>query len=185
MRPAQTRTVPLAFHVLASTRRPTAGTSLGLLPARVVRCWSRSFASSISSPHPPACWQRTMTKVGKSDREGTLRRNAWQRQGCADRGRSRLLNSNELQGLLPFDIPPHLVVAPWMLTNRPVPRNCLHGDSALPPERVHKVGEVFGINRELPVNYVSRQGIDDKLIDNLTRDHHIVIFGAQNKARPA
>ena len=38
------------------------------------------------------------------------------------------------------------------------------------PERTHKVGEVFGINRDLPVNYVMRQGIDDKLIDNLTRD---------------
>jgi hypothetical protein len=70
-----------------------------------------------------------------------------------------------------------------MLTNRPVPRNCLHGDSALPPERVHKVGEVFGINRELPVNYVSRQGIDDKLIDNLTRDHHIVIFGSSKQGK--
>src|ERR1700730_2032620 len=102
---------------------------------------------------------------------------------CADRGRSRLLNSNELQGLLPFDIPPHLGVAPWMLINRPVARNCLHGDSALPPERVHKVGEVFGINRELPVNYVSRQGIDDKLIDNLTQDHHIVIFGSSKQGK--
>jgi hypothetical protein len=51
---------------------PPPGHPSGCSPARVVRCWSRSFASSISSPHPPACWQRTMTKVGKSDREGTF-----------------------------------------------------------------------------------------------------------------
>jgi hypothetical protein len=51
---------------------PPPGHPSGGSPARVVRRWSRSFASSISSPHPPACWQRTMTKVGKSDREGTF-----------------------------------------------------------------------------------------------------------------
>ena len=44
------------------------------------------------------------------------------------------------------------------------------------PERTHKVGEVFGISRDLPVNYVLRKGIDDKLIDNLTRDHHVCDF---------
>jgi hypothetical protein len=54
---------------------------------------------------------------------------------------------------------------------------------ALPPERIHKVGEVFGISRELPVNYVLRKGIDDKLIDNLTRDHHIVIFGSSKQGK--
>jgi hypothetical protein len=61
--------------------------------------------------------------------------------------------------------------------------NFMHGGSALPPERMHKVGEVFGISRELPVNYVLRQGIDDKLIDNLTRDHHIVIFGSSKQGK--
>src|SRR3984893_12817818 len=52
----------------------------------------------------------------------------------------------------------------------------MNGGCAVAQERTHKVGEVFGINRDLPVNYVSRQGIDDKVIENLTRDHHIVIF---------
>lgn len=51
------------------------------------------------------------------------------------------------------------------------------------PERTHKVGEVFGINRELPVNYVLRQGIDDKLVENLTRDHHVVIFGSSKQGK--
>lgn len=53
------------------------------------------------------------------------------------------------------------------------------------PEKVYKVADVFGINRDLPVNYVERTGIDDKLINNLSRDHHIVIFGSSNKERPA
>src|ERR1700731_2846536 len=59
----------------------------------------------------------------------------------------------------------------------------MDGSAALQPERIHKVGEGFGINRELPVNYVSRNGIDDKLIDNLTRDHHIVIFGSSKQGK--
>jgi hypothetical protein len=63
-----------------------------------------------------------------------------------------------------------------------MPGNFMHGGSALPPERMHKVGEVFGISRELPVNYVLRQGIDDKLIDNLTRDHHNAAWPAGGAA---
>ena len=53
----------------------------------------------------------------------------------------------------------------------------------MPLERIYKVGEVFGINRELPVNYVPGRGIDEKLIDNLTRDHHIVIFGSSKQGK--
>ena len=33
------------------------------------------------------------------------------------------------------------------------------------------------------MNYVSREGIDEKLIDNLTRDHHIVIFGSSKQGK--
>jgi hypothetical protein len=33
------------------------------------------------------------------------------------------------------------------------------------------------------VNYVERKGIDDKLIENLTRDHHIVIFGSSKQGK--
>jgi hypothetical protein len=54
---------------------------------------------------------------------------------------------------------------------------------AMPPERIYKVGEVFGISRDLPVNYVLRRNIDDKLIDNLTRDHHVVIFGSSKQGK--
>ena len=50
-------------------------------------------------------------------------------------------------------------------------------------EHVYKVAEVFGINRDLPVNYVERAGIDEKLIENLTRDQHIVIFGSSKQGK--
>src|SRR5215472_5676636 len=36
----------------------------------------------------PTDWHRTMAKAGKSDGEGTLRRNARKRRGCADWGHS-------------------------------------------------------------------------------------------------
>ena len=51
------------------------------------------------------------------------------------------------------------------------------------PEKVWRVAEVFGINRSLPVNYVERKGIDDKLVDNLTRDQHIVIYGSSKQGK--
>jgi hypothetical protein len=51
------------------------------------------------------------------------------------------------------------------------------------PEQVHKVADVFGINRDFPLNYVERPGIDDKLIENLTRDHHVVIFGSSKQGK--
>ena len=49
----------------------------------------------------------------------------------ADIGRSRLLNSNALQGLLSFDISSHLGVAPWMLIKPTGAGKCLDGDSRI------------------------------------------------------
>lgn len=51
------------------------------------------------------------------------------------------------------------------------------------PERTWKVREVYGMSREVPVNYVVRKGIDDKLIDYLTRDQHIVIYGSSKQGK--
>jgi hypothetical protein len=56
-------------------------------------------------------------------------------------------------------------------------------ETVMPLERVCKVAEVFGINRDLPVNYIERSGIDEKLIENLTRDQHIVIFGSSKQGK--
>ena len=46
-----------------------------------------------------------------------------------------------------------------------------------------KASEVFGISRDLPLNYVERESADTKLIDNLTRDKHLVIFGSSKQGK--
>jgi hypothetical protein len=37
----------------------------------------------------------------------------------------------------------------------------------------HTADEVFGISRDLPLNYVDRMNVDEKLIENLTRQKHL------------
>lgn len=46
-----------------------------------------------------------------------------------------------------------------------------------------KASEVFGISRNLPLNYVERSSADTKLVDNLTRDKHLVIFGSSKQGK--
>lgn len=46
-----------------------------------------------------------------------------------------------------------------------------------------KASEVFGISRDLPLNYVERSSADNKLVDNLTRDKHLVIFGSSKQGK--
>lgn len=41
----------------------------------------------------------------------------------------------------------------------------------------HKLSEVFGISREVPLSYATRRTVDGALQDSLTRDQHIVIYG--------
>ena len=43
--------------------------------------------------------------------------------------------------------------------------------------------EVFGISRDLPLNYVDRTNVDMKLIENLTREKHIVIYGSSKQGK--
>ncbi len=43
--------------------------------------------------------------------------------------------------------------------------------------------DVYGLNRGLPLNYVSRDTVDDTLIDNLTRHKHIVIYGSSKQGK--
>jgi len=50
-------------------------------------------------------------------------------------------------------------------------------------ERNHSVNNVFGITRDLPLNYVTREDVDSKLIDNLSRDKHIVIYGSSKQGK--
>ncbi len=51
------------------------------------------------------------------------------------------------------------------------------------PEKIHKTADVFGISRDLPLNYVSRQSADDFLVENLTRDKHLVIYGSSKQGK--
>lgn len=50
-------------------------------------------------------------------------------------------------------------------------------------EVVHKLKDVYGISRELPLNYVTRKTVDEALIENLTRDKHLVIFGSSKQGK--
>lgn len=43
--------------------------------------------------------------------------------------------------------------------------------------------EVFGISRDLPLNYVERHRADTKLVENLTRAKHLVIFGSSKQGK--
>lgn len=51
------------------------------------------------------------------------------------------------------------------------------------PEQIHTVDEVFGVNRDLPLNYVVRDTVDGKLIDSLSRNQHIVIYGSSKQGK--
>lgn len=47
----------------------------------------------------------------------------------------------------------------------------------------HRTADVYGIGRELPLNYVSRKSVDDSFISNLTRDKHIVVYGSSKQGK--
>ncbi len=47
----------------------------------------------------------------------------------------------------------------------------------------YKTNSVYGIARDFPLNYVERKEVDQKLIDNLTRDKHIVIYGSSKQGK--
>jgi hypothetical protein len=51
------------------------------------------------------------------------------------------------------------------------------------PEVTHKTGDVFGVTRDLPITYAERKHVDDKLLDNLTRDKHVIIFGSSKQGK--
>jgi AAA+ ATPase superfamily predicted ATPase len=49
--------------------------------------------------------------------------------------------------------------------------------------KTYKVDSVYGIARELPLNYVERKEVDQKLIDHLTKNKHIVIYGSSKQGK--
>jgi hypothetical protein len=48
---------------------------------------------------------------------------------------------------------------------------------------IHTVDEVFGITRNLPLNYVERAGVDRRLLDELSAEHHVVIYGSSKQGK--
>lgn len=51
------------------------------------------------------------------------------------------------------------------------------------PEVIHKTEEVFGIGRELPLNYVQRKSVDEPFFENLSKSKHIVIYGSSKQGK--
>ena len=51
------------------------------------------------------------------------------------------------------------------------------------PEVINKTDDVFGINRDLPLNYQARESADTLFIDSLTRDTHLVIYGSSKQGK--
>lgn len=47
----------------------------------------------------------------------------------------------------------------------------------------NKTSDVYGIGRDMPLNYVVRPSVDDALVNNLTRDKHIVIYGSSKQGK--
>lgn len=47
----------------------------------------------------------------------------------------------------------------------------------------HTTDSVFGVSRELPLNYVEREGVDTKFIESLARKQHIVIYGSSKQGK--
>jgi hypothetical protein len=50
-------------------------------------------------------------------------------------------------------------------------------------ELVNHTADVFGVSRDLPLTYVERVDVDSKLIENLTRDKHVIIYGSSKQGK--
>jgi hypothetical protein len=50
-------------------------------------------------------------------------------------------------------------------------------------EQVNKLADVYGINRDIPLNYVSRADVDDVFVDHLTREQHLIIHGSSKQGK--
>ena len=47
----------------------------------------------------------------------------------------------------------------------------------------YKLDDVYGISRDVPLNYVERERVDKKFIENLNRNKHITIFGSSKQGK--
>lgn len=49
--------------------------------------------------------------------------------------------------------------------------------------KTYKLDEVYGISRDIPLNYIERDSVDKKLLKNLDRQKHITIFGSSKQGK--
>ena len=47
----------------------------------------------------------------------------------------------------------------------------------------HKTSEVFGIQRDVPENYITRDDVDNVFVNSLTESKHIVIYGSSKQGK--
>ena len=52
-----------------------------------------------------------------------------------------------------------------------------------PVAKKHRLDEVYGVSRDLPINYVTRDGVDGVFVSSLARDKHIVVFGSSKQGK--
>lgn len=50
-------------------------------------------------------------------------------------------------------------------------------------EEIHRLPEVFGVSREIPLTYQTRAYVDGKLVNSLYRDKHLVVFGGSKQGK--
>jgi hypothetical protein len=47
----------------------------------------------------------------------------------------------------------------------------------------HRLSDIYGISRDLPLNYVPRTAVDGLFVESLTRDKHIVVYGSSKQGK--
>src|SRR6056297_679421 len=48
---------------------------------------------------------------------------------------------------------------------------------------VHRASDVFGVSRDVPLNYVERPAVDSKFIDCLALDKHVIVYGSSKQGK--
>ncbi len=51
------------------------------------------------------------------------------------------------------------------------------------PERTYRLADVYGTSRDVPQTYVLRPAIDDRFVNDITRDKHIIIYGGSKQGK--
>src|SRR6516165_3060198 len=50
-------------------------------------------------------------------------------------------------------------------------------------EAVRRLTDVYGTSRNVPLTYVERTGVDDRFLNDITRDKHIVLHGGSKQGK--